>query len=164
MPILNYTTKVNEHKTIGEIQKALVAKGALSVMTDYTPSGTPAAVTFTINVNGTPIRYRLPSDVDGVLRAMQRAKGVPYRLQTREQAVRVCWRILKDWIEAQLAIIEAGQAELAQVFLPYALNSEGQTLFEYFRDNPRLLTEGGRKLLPPHDDPIDAEVLNDTEN
>lgn len=166
MPILNYTTKVDAHKTLAEIQRRLVAKGAQSVSVDYEPNGTPSAVTFMIPVNEKPIHFRLPSNYQGVEKAMQRAKGVPYRLQTREQAVRVCWRILKDWIEAQMAIIEAGQAQLSEVFLAYALNDKGQTLFQFFNDNPSLLTDGASqsqlKLLNainPESEAVEGEII-----
>ena len=160
MPILNYTTKIDPHKTLGEIQRTLVAKGAQSVMVDYLPNGTPSALVFTVAVQGAPVRFRLPSNYEGVERAMRRAKGVPYRLQTREQAVRVCWRILKDWVEAQMAIIEVGQAELSEVFLAYALNSEGQTLFEHFNKNPQLLSRPESKQLSAGDEnAVDADVI-----
>ena len=50
-----------------------------------------------------------------------------------EQARRVAWRILKDWVAAQLAIVEAEQAQMAEVFLPYAVESQtGQTMFQLF--------------------------------
>jgi hypothetical protein len=159
MPILNYTTQISAHKTIAEVQQKLVGKGAQAVSVEY-EAGVPSALTFTIKVSDRPVQFKLPTNYDGVYKAMCRAKGVPYRLQTREQAVRVCWRILKDWIEAQLAIIEAGQATLPEVFLAYALNSDGQTLFEHFSGNPALLTGGAApKLLTASEDAIDAEIM-----
>lgn len=50
------------------------------------------------------------------------------------QAARVGWRILKDWIEAQLALIETGMVTIEQVFLPYVQNDKGQTLYEAIAD------------------------------
>ena len=47
-----------------------------------------------------------------------------------EQATRTAWRILKDWLLAQLALIETGMASVEQVFLPYAQNPSGQTVYE----------------------------------
>jgi hypothetical protein len=45
----------------------------------------------------------------------------------------VAWRIIKDWTEAQLALVQAGVAELAEVFLPYATHPQtGQTFYENF--------------------------------
>jgi hypothetical protein len=42
----------------------------------------------------------------------------------------VAWRIVKDWTEAQLAMTECGLADTAQVFLPYAQDSTGTTIYE----------------------------------
>jgi hypothetical protein len=52
----------------------------------------------------------------------------------REQATRVAWRILKDWIEAQLALIQTGMVSVEQVFLPFAQSSSGKTLCEVLRE------------------------------
>ena len=38
-----------------------------------------------------------------------------------EQAQRVAWRILKDWIESQIALMESGMVCMEEVFLPYML-------------------------------------------
>jgi len=59
--------------------------------------------------------------------------------QTKEQAQRVAWRILKDWIQTQMAIIEAGLSSTVEVFMPYAVMDSGQTLFQSFSENPRFL-------------------------
>lgn len=53
---------------------------------------------------------------------------------TRKHARRVAWRILKDWIEAQAAIIEAGMATFDDVLLPYMLAPGGQTVYELYAD------------------------------
>lgn len=54
-------------------------------------------------------------------------------------AQRTGWRILKDWVAAQLAIIEAGLATLPEVMLPYALLSDGQTLYKRVQADRTLL-------------------------
>lgn len=90
---------------------------------------------FVILVEGLPLSIRLPCNVEGVYSVLWKAKGVPSRLKTRLQARRVAWRILKDWLEAQLALHEAGQAEMAQVFMAYAIDSEGRTAYEMFRES-----------------------------
>jgi hypothetical protein len=37
------------------------------------------------------------------------------------------------WLEAQLAMIDAGLVDLEQIFLPYAQDSAGQTVYEVVR-------------------------------
>jgi hypothetical protein len=72
---------------------------------------------------------------------MEKDRAIARTYCNQQQATRTAWRILKGWIEAQMAIIEAGLASLAEVFLPYALLKDGRTLFDHFRsDKTRLLT------------------------
>ena len=158
MPILNYTTKIAPLKTAGEIQGILASKGAKSINIDYA-SGEPVALWFKIEVRGVDIAFRLPCNWEGVEQAMRRDRTVQPRYQSRDQAKRVAWRIVKDWVEAQLAIIESGQAEIGEVFLPYAIVGEhGQTLFQKIQSNPKLLTTGEG---PPTQqrDTIEEELL-----
>jgi hypothetical protein len=58
---------------------------------------------------------------------------------TNEHAINVAWRVIKDWVEAQLALIEANQVKIEQVFLPYAITAQGNTLYEQIASDPRLL-------------------------
>lgn len=61
-----------------------------------------------------------------------------------QQAERVAWRIIKDWIEAQMAIIEAQLASMDEVFFPYMLDSAGQkTLYEAYCERQLLIGDGG---------------------
>ena len=59
-----------------------------------------------------------------------RSPKVPRSLRTRDQARRVAWRIVFHWIDAQLAMIAAGLVRFEEVFLPYAQDAEGVTVFE----------------------------------
>lgn len=138
--LLNYTTTVDATRTIAEIQQILAAKGALSVSVDYDNTGFPSAVTFKVMINGHEVWYRLPSKYDEAERALLASRDIPERFKKREQAIRVCWRILKDWVEAQMAIIQLGQAELAEVFFPYAIDAtSGLTLFHHWAENQKML-------------------------
>lgn len=138
MAILNYTTKISVAKTMGEIQELLGSKGALSVSSVY-EDGEATAVHFALKVNNQTINFKLPANWQGVLAAFKKDRAVPRSSETEEQAKMTAWRIVKNWVEAQLALIEAGQAEMAEVFLPYATTSSGQTLFQRISNNPQLL-------------------------
>ncbi|HEX8506914.1 MAG TPA: hypothetical protein VF630_16230 [Hymenobacter sp.] len=130
MAILNYTTKIAPSKTVGEIQGILAKAGCRKIVTDYDEQGEPSALTFMVPMQERPVYFALPCNREGVLKAMTRDRKVPRSACTPAQAQRVAWRIIKDWCEAQLAIIEAGQAQLAEVFLPYAVTADGHTLFK----------------------------------
>ena len=129
MPILNYTTQIACEKTIAEITKILVAHGANKIVTDYKDS-LPVAVTFCLAMDGIPVAFVLPANYDGVLSAMKKDSNVPKKYCNPEQALRVSWRIVKDWVEAQCAIVEARLADIAEVFLPYAVTKNGGTLYQ----------------------------------
>ncbi len=57
-------------------------------------------------------------------------------------AARVGWRILKDWVRAQMAILETEMVEIEQIFLPYMEAKDGRTLYETMIDKGFYLTEG----------------------
>lgn len=142
MAILNYTTSIKAEKTIMEIQQILVKHGATKIVTDYSDK-IPKSVTFCIELKGQIIGFSLPAKYNGVLNAMKSDRKVPRRLVNDEQAVRVSWRIIKDWVEAQMAIVEAELAEFAEVFLPYAITKEGNTLYNQINTNELLMISSG---------------------
>lgn len=131
MPILNYTTTVPAEKSVGEIQKKLAAAGAQAIMQEY-QDGIISHIAFRISTEHGLISFRLPANIELIKKILERQRNIPKRFTTSEHAARVAWRILKDWIEAQLAIIETGMASLSQVFLPYAQTDSGKTIYECF--------------------------------
>lgn len=143
MPLLNYTTKVPVSRSIDQIQKALIKAGARSVMFDYDSQGNINAVAFKIILSGNAISFVLPGRTREVLEVMKH-DGTPHSYVNDEQAQRVAWRIIKDWVEAQMAIVATNMVSLPQVFLPYAVDSSGVTLFEKVSVNPELLLGDGR--------------------
>ena len=140
MPLLNYTTKVPVIKTLAEIQAILVKAGATAVLNEY-QDGYIIALSFKVVVNGQEIAFKLPSEWQPIMSILERQR-VPRSLQTQEQALRVSWRIVKDWVEAQMAIIETKMATVDQVFLPYAVMRGGKTLYQKIVDDGLLLTGG----------------------
>lgn len=41
----------------------------------------------------------------------------------------MCWRIIKDWVEAQMVILETKMVKIEQVFLPYLYDLESDKTF-----------------------------------
>jgi hypothetical protein len=70
---------------------------------------------------------------------------VSSRKATSAQAERVAWRIVKDWLEAQMAIVVTNQAEMAQVFLSYVIaDRSGLTVYQQFKEhNQKQIATGG---------------------
>lgn len=145
MALLNYTTGIEAMKTVGEIQRNLVAHGAKSILTGYGEDGTIEALAFKVLGPQGEVAIRLPIDPDAVLRVLtkqNRLGRVPRRYLTHAQAVRVAWRIVKDWVEAQMAILETEMVKMEQIFLPYVITDSGKTLYEAMTDRHFKLGPG----------------------
>lgn len=136
MALKNYTTKVPASKTVGEIQAMLAKHGAFRVSVDYGEGGSVLGITFAINDSNGTHGFRLPARVDAVKSLLKEQKVKC----TDEHAERVAWRNVKDWVDAQIALIETGQVEASEVMMPYMLDESGRTLYEAM--GHRLL-EGG---------------------
>ena len=139
MPLLNYTTTVDVFKTIAEIQKNLVKHGAKKIVQDYDGDGNIAALSFLIE---TPLGIRgvrLPANADAVFDVLTKQK---VRCD-RKQAERVAWRIIKDWVEAQMAILESAMVRIDEIFLPYMVDDNGRTLYQAYAENRLRIGDGG---------------------
>lgn len=143
MPLLNYTTKVEASKSVEEIQKCLVAHGATAILNEFDKQGYIISLSFKMDIAGSPISFRLPSDWRPVLQILEDNPKVPKRLKTQEQALRVAWRVVKDWVEAQMAFVETRQAKIEQLFLHCAVMKDGKTLGEKIMADPKLLLGDG---------------------
>lgn len=137
MPIMNYTTKVDVFATLGEIQGQLVKHGAKKIMQDYDNDGHITALSFLIDTPNGPRGVKLPANVDAVWNVLAKQKVKC----DRDQAERVAWRIVKDWVAAQMAILESEMVQMDEIFLPYMLNDKGQTLFQCYRQNQLSIGE-----------------------
>ncbi len=133
MPLLNYTTAIKVEQTTSEIQKILMNAGAKRMAVEF-EDGEPVGVAFQIEVDGQMHSFQLPVNVEGALSVLQTQKktnaNVAKAGANRPQAARVAWRILKDWLEAQLALIALKQATLEQIMLPYLLVAPDVTLYD----------------------------------
>lgn len=150
MPLLNYTTTIEPQQTIGEIQKMLSGYGVAAIMTEY-DGPQVAAVSFKLIIDGQPMGFKLPCNWRGVLELIKAPEARRHiRLgkgTIEDQAVRVAWRIIKDWVEAQLALVEVNMVTIPQVFLPYAIMRDGKTLAEHVSANPSFLLGDGNQSL-----------------
>ena len=141
MPLLNYTTSIEAIKTVGEIQGILAGHGARSILIDYGEKGSIEALAFRVLTPQGEIGIRLPVDPESVLKVLTR-QNVPNRFKNRTQATRVAWRIVKDWVEAQMAILETEMVKMEQIFLPYVITKSGRTLYEAMVDQHFQLGPG----------------------
>ena len=126
--LLNFTTKVDADKSVAEILSILAAHDAYQIQVLY-QNRMPSGITFGLTApNGQTLGFRLPANITAIHQKL--VKTQPPRFATFEHAGRVAWRILKDWTEAQMALIETGMVRPEEVFLPYLLTDGEHTLFE----------------------------------
>jgi len=144
MPIKNYSTTVNVGRTAGKIQQMLVKAGAKAILNEFGDDGVLESISFRIETPQGQVGYRLPANVDGVQACLVKQKVTP-RFRERDHACKVAWRIVEDWIAAQLAIIESEMVTAGEVFLPYMIEkTSGKTVYELFEEKGQaLLTAKG---------------------
>lgn len=139
MPILNYTTSIAAGKTVAEIQALLAKAGAEQVIIRYGKDAEPTALVFELKGE----MYMLPCRSEQVAAILRRTSGVTAKQRTPEHALKVAWRILKDWVEAQAAIISTGMVDVQEVMLPYMILHDNKTVYDNFVESraDRLLED-----------------------
>lgn len=141
MAILNYTTTVDSFKTVSEIEYILMKHKAKSIMKNYDGESI-TGLSFLIDTGVQQIPVRLPVKVDECLKVLKKEKKENPRKQikdTRDQAERVAWRIMKDWVEAQMALLDIEMVRFEEIFLPYIQTNTGQTVYERMEERQFLL-------------------------
>lgn len=141
MAILNYTTQIDVYKTVAEIERILSEHGVMSIMKQY-EDGQVVSLSFLIDDGEKKIPVRMPIRVDECLKVMQKQKKEHPKMQikaTKEQASKVVWRIMKDWIEVQMALLEINMVRFEEIFLPYIETTDGKTIYEKLEERKFLL-------------------------
>ncbi len=142
----NYTSSVPVERTIMRIESTLVRAGASNIHKDY-EDGILQAICFSIDHAGmeNKLSVRLPADSVAVYEYMKSKVKRPHggtMERIREQASRTAWKIIQDWVEVQISLIEMRQAEFLQAFLPYIWNGK-ETFYNRLKDGQfKMLTNG----------------------
>lgn len=148
MPILNYTTTIPVEKTVSEIEKMLAQSGAERIAKDYDREGNLIAIAFIISTMKGKLPIRLPANVPAVMQTINNQTGeykktkygkqrtIPRKFYNdKEQAARVTWRIIKDWLEAQLALYFLQMVKVEEIFLPYVYSEKlGKTMYQILEE------------------------------
>ena len=144
MSLLNYSTRIEAEQTIGEIQRMLSSHGVTAMMTEYDGRNV-SAVSFKMAIEGKPMAFKMPCNwkaVREIFKAEPKIRGT--KLNTDEQAIRTAWRIIHTWVKSQIALVEVNMVTIPQVFLPYAIMRNGQTLSDHITQNPDFLLGDGK--------------------
>ena len=143
MAILNYSTIIEAGKTVSEVEYILMKHGANSILKNIAFDRTSESLSFNVDTICGSMTIKLPVNINPVLIVLtkEKRKGNKSIKATKEQAERVAWRIIKTWVEAQMALIDIDMVKMEQVFLPYAiLGDSGQTVFERLESKQFMLT------------------------
>lgn len=145
--ILNYTTIIEPEQTIAEIQKLLSKHGVNAMMTEYDGPNV-SAVSFRMEISGQNRSFKLPCNWRAVREVFSSQGITSGKLKHKDrsvdnQAIRTAWRVIKDWMEAQLALVEINMATIPQIFLPYTVMKGGMTLAEQIDADPQFLLGNG---------------------
>ena len=160
MFLKNYTSEVPVAQTLFRIEQALIRCGVSGITKEYANTeGKIAAVTFNVQMpSGRAVAIRLPANEEQALSTLwadyagkdvitadgQQLKSSfkrKCREDFRQQAERTAWKLVQDWVEVQMSLIQMKQAEWMQVFLPYVWDGR-QTFYD------RLKGEGFKQLGP----------------
>ena len=134
--IKNYTS--NSAQTFAKIQKVLINHGAKQILNDYNNLGQIIGLSFTLEINNKIIGFKLPARIEAVKKIFDN-EGYRYK---EDQPYKTAWANIKDWLEAQMALIDTQQVKLEEVFLPYAVGRDGKTFFESIESKGYLLPSG----------------------
>lgn len=159
MFLKNYTSTVPVSVTIAKIETVLIRCGVSGIMKEYVgTNGEIAALTFKIATATNPVTIRMPANKTTALEALwsdyvNGDKVTPdgqsilynsYKKKRKkdfeQQSERTAWKIVQDWIEVQMSMIQLRQADTLQVFLPYIYDGQ-RSYYEALRE------QGFRGLL-----------------
>lgn len=139
MNLKNYTSGIPASQTIAFIEAYLADAGVTNVMKDYI-KGQPIALTFAIEEDGQRFAIRLPANVQQVQDVLyhdymvNRKRGNKTKEDFLDQATRTAWKIQRDWVEVQMALVKLKQAKVLQVFLGYVWDGK-RSYFEHLEVN-----------------------------
>lgn len=130
--VKNYTTTISMEKTISQIEQLLVEIGATGIQKEY-KNLEPIALRFSVEIEKNETHsFLLPSkakNAAAILKNIPEYKGKKNDW-IEKQSKRTSWRLLLNWVDIQYALIQLGQAEAMQVFLPYLIVGKDMSLYD----------------------------------
>ena len=142
MILKNYTTNKDCNRTISEIEQTLAKLGARKVLKEYDDAGNVSVIQFIIPINDREIPIKLPSRIDRIPAALRHVLNNEKLSSSQQSLIRramkepgraanIGWRIIQDWLEAQIAVMTLDQINLMEALLPFTVwAGSGKTLYE----------------------------------
>lgn len=141
MPLKNYSTKVSSERTISEIEKILATHGVTDIWKQY-EGGLVTGLNFIVRTEFGNMPFKLPMKPQAIQQILKNQKNAGKiktvtwkQINDLEQSHNIGWRIIKDWIDSQMALIEMEMVTIDQVFLPYMYDRKTEkTLYEKLQE------------------------------
>jgi hypothetical protein len=151
MFLKNYTSDVPVSESIRRIEQVLLQCGVTGIMKEYGVNQQIIAITFRIDgPDGRPQMVRLPAyeknATDALWRNYMGTDLLPdgkvkwscrkklKRDDFLKQGERTAWRIVKDWVEVQMSMVQLEQADVMEVFMPYLWDGK-RTYFQALKES-----------------------------
>lgn len=134
------TTDVPAKTSREQILSLLIEAGAANIALNYTDKRVDG-LSFSLLTNLGMMSFSLPLRIEPIFRIVQGERVRQIEKHAAEdmlKAERVAWRQLLRWLEAQMALVDLGMVESAEVFMPYTVDSRGSTMFETFKAHKLL--------------------------
>lgn len=145
MAFKNTYTTLSVEQIVAKIQKSLVSHHAQKIMYDYDDLGNLTGISFGIPKDGQMLGIKLPARVKEC-EAILKKEGL-INPSKKDHAVRVAWCNLKDWIEAQMSMIDVDMVKMEEVFLPYMIMGNS-TIYQIMSENNFKGLPSGDKNSP----------------
>ncbi len=141
MGLKNYSTHIPAAQTISEIEEILSRHKVTDIWKQYDTNGNIISLNFAVITEFGKIPFKLPVNVEAVqqiLKSEKKSKKInmsEQQLSDVQTSQKVAWRIMKDWIDAQMALVDISMVKLEQVFLPYAYDfNKNQSLYDVIKE------------------------------
>ena len=127
----NYTSTVSASKSISHIEETLAWHKAKSIVKTYDENGLPEGIAFYLEFEGKLLPFKLPAHIHAVEKILSSGKPYTNENKIKEQAQRTAWKIISDWIDSQLAMVEIDQAQMMEMFFQYIWDEKkNKSLFQ----------------------------------
>lgn len=136
------TTSISVLRTCAEIEGLLLDHNISEVYKQFRDKQVEG-IAFTIEMNGKRVPFKMPFRWQSIQLLAEQGKTGYNKTAEERQARMVAARIVLRWIEAQLALIEVGMAQMTEVFLPYIMIDPETTFHDHLMSNGNF-----QKLLP----------------
>ena len=114
-------------------------------MFEYDSNGGMIGLSFQVVGPDGKVGFKLPAKWEAVHAILKDNSKIERKFRTPEHAQNVVWRLIRDWLRAQMSLIELEIADLAEVFMPYMLDGRGNTVYELFQRGQLALGDGSQQ-------------------